>query len=69
MEMTGSRIAVSAASEMSCNAIVGRMDADLAWRRRTSQLLQRAAVTATQTRLQSNSINLRDYTEAIFSLG
>jgi hypothetical protein len=68
MEMTGKRIAVSAASEMSCTAIAGRIDAVLVWCRRTNQQFQRATVTATQTRLQSNSIDLEDYTEAVFSM-
>jgi hypothetical protein len=68
MEMTGRRIAVSAASEMIWAAIAGSGEIR-AERRRTNQQLQRAIVTATQARLQSNSIILRNYTEAVFSMG
>jgi hypothetical protein len=72
MEMTGRRIAVSAASEMSCSAIAGsgetRAELGPVRRRRTNQQLQRATVIATQAKLQSNSTDLEDYTEAVFSM-
>jgi hypothetical protein len=58
---------------MSCSAIAGsgeiRAELDPVRRRRTNQQLQRATMTVAQAKLQSNSIDLRDYTEAVFSMG
>src|ERR1700733_12776843 len=70
MEMTGSRIAVSAQSEMSCTAIAGSSDwrftRRLTWRRWAHQNPQKAMVTASHPRLQSDSMATENYSRAFF---